>query len=47
VNAQRLEASFAEVVQVIAGKKLGRFLTPDMASKNDARHGIGVILALI
>jgi len=31
---------------VIAGMKFTTFLTPDMASKNDARHGIGVFLAL-
>jgi len=36
------ECSFAEFGQVTAGTKLGSFLTPDMASKNDARHGIGL-----
>jgi len=44
VNFGKLEASiealFDEVGQVIAGKKSRSFLTPDMASKNDARHGI-------
>jgi len=35
------EGSFAEAGQLIAGVKFGSFLTPDMASKNDARHGIG------
>ena len=30
----------AEVVQVITGIKFVRFLTQDMASKKDARHGI-------
>ena len=30
----------AEVGQVIAGYNFVSFLTPDMASKNDARHGI-------
>jgi len=34
------EGSFAEVGQVITGTKFGSFLTPDVASKNDARHGI-------
>jgi len=37
-----LEASFAEVGQLIAGINFVSFLTPDMASKNDARHGIGL-----
>jgi len=32
------ESSNDEVGQVIAGIKLVSFLTPDMASKNDARH---------
>jgi len=27
---------------VIAGTKDSSFLTPDMASKNDAKHGIGL-----
>jgi len=40
-----IEGSFAEVVQLIAGTKFGSFLTPDIASKNDARHGIGLISA--
>jgi len=31
----------AEVGQLIAGMKYTSFLTPDMASKNEARHGIG------
>jgi len=35
-----VEGSFAEVEQVIAGMMLGRFLTSDMASSNDAGHGI-------
>ena len=35
-----IEGSFAEVGQLIADIKLVSFLTPDMASKNDARHGI-------
>ena len=35
------EGSKAEVGQVIAGIKFDCFLTPDMASKNDAKHGIG------
>jgi len=30
---------------MIAGVNLGSFLTPDMASKNDARHGIGLFSA--
>jgi len=34
------EGSFAEVGQVIAGTMFVSFLTPDMASKNDARYGI-------
>ena len=34
------EASFVEVRQVIAGIKFVIFLTPDKASKNDARNGI-------
>jgi len=37
-----MEDSFAEVGQVIAGVKLASFLTPAMASKNNARHGIGI-----
>ena len=37
-----LEGSNAEVGQLIAGIKFGSFLTPEMASKNDARHGIGL-----
>jgi len=35
-----LEGSFAEVGHVIAGTKLISILTPDMASKIDARHCI-------
>ena len=35
-----VESSNAEVGQVIAGTKLASFLTPDMASKNDAIHVI-------
>jgi len=32
---------FAEVGQLITGNEVqSSFLTPDMASKNDARHGI-------
>ena len=34
------EASNAKVVQVITAWNFTRFLTPDMAAKNDARHGI-------
>jgi len=34
------EASNAEVGQVIAGTVFASFLTPNMALKNDARHGI-------
>jgi len=34
------EGSFAGVGQVIAGIKFVSFLTPDMASENDARQGI-------
>ena len=40
-----VEGPFGEVGQLIAGSKIGRFLTPDMASKNDARHGIGLFSA--
>ena len=36
------EGSFAEVGQLITYTKFVSFLTPDMASKNDARHGIGL-----
>ena len=36
-----VEGSNAEVGQLIAGIKFASFLTPDMASKMDARHGIG------
>ena len=35
------EGSNAKFGQLIAGMKFVHFLTPDMASKNDARHGIG------
>jgi len=35
------EGSNAEVVQLITHTNFGSFLTPDMASNNDARHGIG------
>jgi len=34
------EGSFAEVGQMITGMKFASFLTPDMASKNYARHAI-------
>ena len=34
----------AEVGQVIAGVKLGSFLTPDMASINDATLGSGKLV---
>ena len=34
------EGSFAEIRQVIAGTKFGSFLTPVMAPKNYAKHGI-------
>jgi len=40
-SIENFEGSFAEVGQVIAGIKFN-FLTPDMASKNDDRHGIGI-----
>ena len=36
----KTEASNAEVGQVIDCRKCGSFLKPNMASKNDARHGI-------
>jgi len=36
------EGSFDEVGQLIVGIKFGSFLKPDMAPKNDARHGIGL-----
>ena len=36
-----IEGSNAEVGLLIADITLASFLTPDMASKNDARHGIG------
>jgi len=36
------EGSNAEVGQLITGIKIDSFLTPEMASKNDARHGIGL-----
>ena len=39
---ETIEGSNAEVVQLIAGMNFTSFLTPDMASKNDARHGIGL-----
>jgi len=39
-DSTSIEGSNAEVGQVIAGIKFGSFLTPDMASKNDGRHGI-------
>jgi len=35
-----IEGSFAEVRQLISAWNFASFLTPDMASKNDARHGI-------
>jgi len=41
-NQTSYEGSNAEVGQVIAGTMFGSFLTPDKASKNDARHGIGL-----
>ena len=41
------EGSFAEVVQLVAGMKFRSFLTPDMASKNDARHDIDLFRARI
>ena len=34
------EGLFDEVVQLIAAWYFASFLTPDMASKNDARHDI-------
>jgi len=37
-----LEGLLAEVVQVITGTKFVSFLTLDMASRNDARYGIGL-----
>jgi len=37
-----VEGSFVEFVELIAGIKCTTFLTPDMASKIDARHGIGL-----
>ena len=39
-NVSIFEALKAEVWQVIACIKFVSFLTPDMASKNDARYGI-------
>jgi len=36
------EDSFAEVGQLITACKFVSFLTSDMSSKNDARHGIGL-----
>jgi len=36
------KGSNAEVGQLIASIKFGCFLTPDMVSKNDARHDIGL-----
>ena len=41
------EASFVEVGQFITGMKYSSFLTPDMASKNDARHDIDLFSAEI
>jgi len=38
----RYKGSNAEVVQLIAGTNFTSFLTPDMASKNDAGHSIGL-----
>ena len=35
-----IEDLFAEAGQVITCMKIVSFLTPDMALKNDARHGI-------
>ena len=37
-----MEAQMPEVGQVIAVTNFDSFLKPDMASKNDARHGIGL-----
>jgi len=36
------EGSNAEVGQLITAGHFVSFLTPDMALKNDARHGIGL-----
>jgi len=36
----------AKVGQVIAGTKFVSFLTPDMAPKNDARHGIDYLVLI-
>ena len=36
------EGSNAECGQLITDMKLRSFLTPDLVSKNDARHGIGL-----
>ena len=40
ILAGSFEGSFAEVGQLFTGIKFVSFLTPDMASKNDTRHGI-------
>jgi len=37
-----IEGSNAKVGQLIAALKYVGFLTPENASKNDARHGIGL-----
>ena len=46
LNDSRSEALNAEVGQVIDAWKYSSFLTPDMASKNDARHGIDCSLVI-
>jgi len=47
VVRQLVDGSNAEVGQLIKGIKFGCFLTPDMASKKDARHGIDLFTARI
>jgi len=39
-NKASIESLFSVVGQVIVVIKLDKFLTPEIASKNDARHGI-------
>ena len=39
---QSIKGSSDEVVQLIADIRFASFLTLDMASKNDAIHGIGL-----
>jgi len=39
-SCSTIEGSFAECGQLIAAGHFGSFLTPDMASKTDASHGI-------